>query len=41
LSICLLVAIVVLVYQAGDLSIDARDFIQDRLDDLRTTLRLN
>jgi hypothetical protein len=41
LSFCVLVAIVVLISQAGDLSVDARDFIQGQLDGLRTALQLN
>jgi hypothetical protein len=36
-----LVAIVVLVFRAGDLSIEARDFIQDRLTELRIVLQQN
>jgi hypothetical protein len=36
-----LVAIVVLVSQVGDLSVDARDFIQGQLDGLKTALQLN
>ena len=39
LSICVLVAIAVLVCQAGDLSVDARDFIQGRLQELRIVLQ--
>jgi hypothetical protein len=41
LSFCVLVAIVVLVSQAGDLSVDARDFIQSRLGELRIALQPN
>jgi hypothetical protein len=41
LSFCVLVAIVVLVSQAGDLSVDARDFIQSRLEELRIALQPN
>ena len=38
-SICILIAIVALVFRTGDLSIDARDFIQDRLSELRIMLQ--
>jgi len=40
-SICILIAIVALVFRAGDLSIDARDFIQNRLSELRIVLQQN
>jgi hypothetical protein len=40
-SLCILIAIVALVFRAGDLSIDARDFIQDRLSELRILLQQN
>jgi hypothetical protein len=40
-SICVLVVIFALVFRAGDLSTDARDFIQDRLTELRTVLQQN
>jgi len=40
-SICVLVAIFAFVFRAGDLSIDARDFIQDRLTELRIVLQRN
>jgi hypothetical protein len=39
LSICILIAIAVLVCHAGDLSVDARDFIQGRLQELRIVLQ--
>ena len=34
-SICILIGIVALAFRAGDLSIHARDFVQDRLSELR------
>jgi hypothetical protein len=33
-SVCLLVVIVLLLFRVGDLSTQARDFIQDRLTEL-------
>jgi hypothetical protein len=41
LSFCVLVAIAVLITQAGDLSVDARDFIQGQLKELRIALQPN
>jgi len=40
-SICILIVIVTLVFRAGSLSIDARDFVQDRLSELRVVLQQN
>ena len=40
-SICILIGIVALVFRAGDLSVEARDFIQDRLSELRIILQQN
>jgi hypothetical protein len=39
--VCLLVVIFVLVFRAGDLSIDVRDYVQDRLAELGITLQQN
>jgi hypothetical protein len=39
--VCLLVVIFALLFRAGDLSIDARDYIQDRLAELGITLPQN
>ena len=39
--ICLLVVILVLVLRAGELLIDARDYIQDRLAELGITPQRN
>ena len=36
--LCVLIGIGVLVFRASDLSVDARDFIQDRLTELGITL---
>jgi hypothetical protein len=41
LSFCVLVAIVVLISQAGDLSVDARDFIQTQLQELKVAMQPN
>jgi len=41
LSFGVLVAIVVLFSQAGDLSVGARDFIQGRLEELRIAVQPN
>jgi hypothetical protein len=41
LAICVRVAIVALVCQAGDLSVGTRDFIQSRLQELRIALQPN
>jgi hypothetical protein len=40
-SLCVLIMVFALVYRAGDLSVDARDFIQDRLTALRSVLQQN
>ena len=40
-SICILIAIVALVFRVGDFSIGARDFIQNRLSELRIVLQQN
>jgi len=40
-SIGILIVIVTLVFRAGNLSIDARDFVQDRLSELRVVLQQN
>jgi hypothetical protein len=39
--VCLLVVIFVLVFRVGELSIDARDYIQDRLAELWITPQQN
>jgi hypothetical protein len=39
--ICVLVAIFALIFRVGDLSADARNFLQDRLVELGTTLQQN
>ena len=39
--VCLVVVIFVLVFRAGELSIDARDYIQDRLAELGITPQQN
>ena len=39
--VCLLVVIFALVFRAGDLSIDVRDYVQDRLVELGITLQQN
>jgi hypothetical protein len=39
--VCLLVVIFVLIVRAGELSIDARDYIQDRLAELGITPQQN
>ena len=41
LSFCVLVAIVLLVCQAGGLSVDARDFIQTQLQELKVAMQPN
>jgi len=40
-SISILIVIVTLVFRAGSLSIDPRDFVQDRLSELRVVLQQN
>ena len=39
--ICVLIAIVAFVFRLGDLSIDARDFVEDRLSEWRIVLQQN
>ena len=41
LSFCVLVAIVLLVCQAGGLSVDTRDFIQTQLQGLKIAMQPN
>jgi hypothetical protein len=40
-SVCVLVVIFALVFRAGDLSVGARNFLQDRLTELGITLQQN
>jgi hypothetical protein len=40
-SVCVLVVIFALVFRVGDLSTDARDYIQDRLAELRIAFQQN
>ena len=41
LSFCVLVAILLLVCQAGGLSVDTRDFIQTQLQELKIAMQPN
>ena len=38
---CVLIGIVVLVFRVGELSVDARDYIEDRLAELKIALQQN